>query len=124
MIVAGTSTATQRARIADLNGEARAPDPQIQIVCRPLRLNLISHVPNAQREHIPTSENGIHVEIPAVQTAGPVSLNTVEVKPVILPVDGYVIDHEKPLSVAGCQLLSLHKWLREGHGFRHAAQSQ
>src|SRR5580700_9426232 len=95
LIIPGARAAPQRAGIADLSDEARAPHPQTPFVRHPLRLNLVRHVSDAQRDYIGASENGINLQVAAIEAAGPASLGAIEVKPVILAVDGYVVEHEE-----------------------------
>jgi len=98
-IIPGAGAATQRARVADFNGEARTPHPQMQVVRHPLRLHLIRQVPNAKRKYIRPSEDGIDLKVAAIETTGPPPVGVVEVKPVIPAVDGYVVKHENQWSV-------------------------
>jgi hypothetical protein len=60
----------------------------MQIVRDALRLNFVRHVPDAKRKYIGAGENGINFQGPAIEAAGPASLGAIEVKAVILAVDG------------------------------------
>jgi hypothetical protein len=99
----------------------------MQIVRHALQLNFISQVSNAQRKHIGTREDGINLEFPVIKTARPSPIGLIEVKPVILPVDAYVVEHkENQLPVASCQrpvILSQSCNASEAHGFRGLAET-
>jgi hypothetical protein len=72
----------------------------MQIVRCSLRLNFVRQVPDAKREHIGASEYGVDLKIATVEVTGPASLDKVKVKPAVLAVDSYVVEHENQWSVA------------------------
>jgi hypothetical protein len=52
------------------------------------------HVPDAKREYIGTSENGVDLDVAAIETAGPAFRSSVEIESVALAVNGYVVKHK------------------------------
>ena len=60
-----------------------------------LALYFVGLVAETERKHIGADENALDVEIPAVETARPAPVFRVQVDPVILAVDCYVVEHRR-----------------------------
>src|SRR5579872_6026303 len=82
-----------------------------------LGLDFIGKITDAQGKHVGAGEDGVYFQFAPIKTAKPPSFGLVELKPVVLAVDVYVIEHGSsgPFSVLSFNLRpSVSGGLRDG----------
>src|SRR5438477_12434692 len=69
-----------------------------------LALHFVGLVADAQRKYIGPRQHRVDFDFGSIEAAGPATVRSIQVEPVVLAVDGDVVSHEEQWSVASGQL--------------------